>query len=158
MFTCMYVCMYVCVLQSAEPEDNSRSEKLSELFEERSKWMLLARQVRLLLHIHTNIHTYIHEYHYTFNNNLVCSTYIPTDINAYIHAYFLDQSELACLQRLGHPPSAPAICKAKRRKNAGAESSSHGAEVVHTSQPDTMDHTHTYILDSVNMHIYIHAN
>ena len=41
--------MYVCVWQSAEPEDNSRLEKLSEMFEERSKWMLLARQVRLLL-------------------------------------------------------------------------------------------------------------
>ena len=56
----MYVCMYVCVWQSAEPEDNSRSEKLSELFEERSKWMLLARQVRLLLYAHAYTHTYIH--------------------------------------------------------------------------------------------------
>ncbi len=83
-------------------------------------------------------------------------------MRAYIHILvavrFLDQSELACLQRLGHPTSAPAISKAKRRKNAGAESSSHGAEVVRISQPDTVDHTHTYILDSVNMHIYIHAN
>ena len=52
--------MYVCVWQPAEPEDISRWEKLSELFEERSKWMLLARQVRLLLYIHTYIHTYIH--------------------------------------------------------------------------------------------------
>ena len=83
-------------------------------------------------------------------------------MHTYIHILvavgFLDQSELACLQLLGHPPSAPAISKAKRRKNAGAESYSHGAEVVHTSRPDTMDHTHTYILDSVNIHIhtYIH--
>jgi len=83
---------------------------------------------------------------------------MQTYIHILVAVRFLDQSELACLQRLGHPPSAPAISKAKRRKNAGAESSSHGAEVVHTSQPDTMDHTHTYILDSVNMHIYIHAN
>ena len=50
--------MYVCVWESAEPEDNSRSEKRSELFEERSKWMLLARQVRLLLYVHAYIHTY----------------------------------------------------------------------------------------------------
>ena len=83
-------------------------------------------------------------------------------MHTYIHILvavrFLDQSELACLQRLGHPPFAPAKSKAKRKKNAVAESSSHGAEVVHTSQPDTMDHTHTYILDSVIIHIYIHAN
>ena len=76
--------MYVCDWQPAEPEDNSRSEKLSELFEERSKWMLLARQVRLLLYIHT----YIDEYHYTFNNNFACFyTYIPTYMNANIHTY-----------------------------------------------------------------------
>ena len=76
-------------------------------------------------------------------------------MHTYIHipvaVRFLAQSELACLQRLGYPPSAPAISKAKRRKNAGAESSSHGAEAVHTSQPDTMDHTHTYILDSATI-------
>ena len=81
---CIYVYMYVCIWQSAEPEDNSRSEKLSELFEERSKWILLTRQVRLLLYIHT----YIHTYHYTFNDNLGCSySYIPAYINAYIHTY-----------------------------------------------------------------------
>ena len=50
-FICSHVCMYVCVWQPAEPEDNSRSEKLSELFEEPS------RQVRLLLYIHAYIHT-----------------------------------------------------------------------------------------------------
>ena len=66
--------MYVCVWQSAEPEDNSRSEKRSELFEERSKWMLLARQVRLLLYIHTYMNTYIH-------------TYMNTIILTYIHTY-----------------------------------------------------------------------
>jgi len=33
------------IWQSAEPENNSRLEKLSGMFEERSKWMLLARQV-----------------------------------------------------------------------------------------------------------------
>ena len=74
------------------------------------------------------------------------SSYIHTFIQILVDVNFLDQSELECLQRIGHPPSAPAISKVKGKKNVGAESSSHGAEVVHTSQPDTMDHTH--ILDS----------
>ena len=88
MYVCMHVClgdgnkfMYVCmygVWQSAEPDDNSRSEKLSELFEERSKWMLLARQVRLLLHIHTYIHTYM--------NTIM---HLIIILLALIHAYLL---------------------------------------------------------------------
>ena len=86
MWSCMFVyghlylftCMYVCVWQSAEPEDNSRSEKLSELFEERSKWMLLARQVRLLLYIHTYIHTYM--------NTII---HLIIILLAFIHTYLL---------------------------------------------------------------------
>ncbi len=77
----IYICsrMYVCVWQSAEPEDNSRSEKLSELFEERSKWMLLANRSAYSC---TYIHTYIH----TYTNTII---HLIIIFLAFIHTYLL---------------------------------------------------------------------
>ncbi len=47
---------------------------------------------------------------------LILLALTPTYVHILVVVRFLDQSELACLQRIGHPPSAPAMSKVKGRK------------------------------------------